>query len=744
MRYLLETELPDIHGLFKKDIFHNIHEEERINFNLEQEFRYPYETMRTRIKRGKLDGKGRESPMVAIEPKLIKMILCMSNIKRSLNVSDGLKLANDLIKDTDTQLKLSNWKKLRKIHHNNLEDYNKVGVSYWHRFLQRYKHLLRSKVTSAYSVDRSNFTTYLNFIDMYHHIKKILLKSLIASKLDPPVWMNESGEVVEDEMKAMGYKVDIKIDRPDLGLMMDECGCNLSQEGDKNIGGELFLTGVNDKAYTSKSIKHSHFTIIGVTQLDGNPIMCVVIVTGKSRDPLIELGVDLSQLVDLDINITSNDNGIVDESVLELLKEHCGPGKLFPGLPSCHYKGIEIPGYVAFSESGGITAEILTNIFRRLDNLHLFDKDREEGYTPFMLLDGHSSRFDLQFLEYINNDEHRWNVCLGVPYGTALWQVADSSQQNGKFKMELVKAKRELYEERMNACQHDMHLQRTDIVPLVRRCWGPSFGDSAAARRAIAQRGWRPYNQNLLLNPIIRASMTETMIENERNMTSFPHKRFGHLLGIQYRVDGKNKVRIVNDFQDNDEYSKINLQGGATSRNVTCCIVSDYDRQIARERSQQMKTVGTTVKQRLAKLKKHITATKLTLEVRQYHLDKNVCQHTRKQYDDQQAKLGELRRKEEFEYLVKCYNAKIAISRNNTSNVKEWRSMADIKTYLQPLKIKDKDPKWPSNRSGFEQLFVQWSGRRWRQLVLEKCVLDAFAEWLCEEEIKRRNKGDTR
>ena len=256
--------------------------------------------------------------------------------------------------------------------------------------------------------------------------------------------------------------------------------------------------------HTHPSLSNSHFTIIGITQLNGNPLMCVVIVTGKHRDPLIELGIDLDQLADVDINLTTNADGTVDESMMEWLQQHCGKGQLFPGLPKCNYKGIEIPGYLAFCESGGISAEILTNIFRRMDNLHLFDEDRANGYTPFVLLDGHSSRFDLQFLEYINNEEHKWNVCLGVPYGTALLQVADSAQQNGKFKMELVKAKRELYELRINSCQHGMHLLRTDIVPLVRRCWGPSFGNAAAARRAIAQRGWDPYNQNLLLNPIIR------------------------------------------------------------------------------------------------------------------------------------------------------------------------------------------------------------------------------------------------
>ena len=110
--------------------------------------------------------------------------------------------------------------------------------------------------------------------------------------------------------------------------------------------------------------------------------------------------------------------------------------------------------------------------------------------TPFVLLDGHGSRFDLEFLEYVNDPKHKWNVCLGVPYGTALWQVADSSQQNGKFKMLLNKAKRELFRTRMETFQQDMHLVCTDIIPLVRTSWESSFCDVKVNRRAMAQRGW--------------------------------------------------------------------------------------------------------------------------------------------------------------------------------------------------------------------------------------------------------------
>ena len=38
-----------------------------------------------------------------------------------------------------------------------------------------------------------------------------------------------------------------------------------------------------------------------------------------------------------------------------------------------------------------------------IDKLGVFD--RSDGIAPFLLLDGHGSRFDLKFLRYINMDE---------------------------------------------------------------------------------------------------------------------------------------------------------------------------------------------------------------------------------------------------------------------------------------------------------------------------------------------------
>ena len=70
-----------------------------------------------------------------------------------------------------------------------------------------------------------------------------------------------------------------------------------------------------------------------------------------------------------------------------------------------------------------------------INKLEVFDWS--DGVPPFLLLDKNNGlRFDCQsFLKYINEPETKWNVCMGVPYGTSYWQVGDSHEQNGCFKM---------------------------------------------------------------------------------------------------------------------------------------------------------------------------------------------------------------------------------------------------------------------------------------------------------------------
>jgi len=88
-------------------------------------------------------------------------------------------------------------------------------------------------------------------------------------------------------------------------------------------------------------------------------------------------------------------------------------------------------------------------MLKAIDRIGVFD--RSTGLSPFLLLDGHGSRFELSFLEYINDANHKWWVCLGLPYGTSIWQVGDSTEQNGCYKMALIDEKMKLVTQKNDA-----------------------------------------------------------------------------------------------------------------------------------------------------------------------------------------------------------------------------------------------------------------------------------------------------
>ena len=72
-----------------------------------------------------------------------------------------------------------------------------------------------------------------------------------------------------------------------------------------------------------------------------------------------------------------------------------GSDKYHPDGPTCTYKEGKVPCLVEFSEGGGISGHILTNIPRRLYALKLYDNDSGNGILPAMSVDGHGSSFDL-------------------------------------------------------------------------------------------------------------------------------------------------------------------------------------------------------------------------------------------------------------------------------------------------------------------------------------------------------------
>ena len=95
--------------------------------------------------------------------------------------------------------------------------------------------------------------------------------------------------------------------------------------------------------------------------------------------------------------------------------------------------GTKIPPFVTCSPHGGITSQILADMLKWIDTYYL--QRAPSSPTPCLILDGHSYRFELPLLSYVTHSEHKWYPLIGIPYGTSIWQVGDSVEQNGCFKM---------------------------------------------------------------------------------------------------------------------------------------------------------------------------------------------------------------------------------------------------------------------------------------------------------------------
>ena len=389
-----------------------------------------------RQKRGKLvttrTTGGLYSPLIEMEPAVVNIIIQMARIRVCLRPSDGVRLINSMLNSTGLQKKLMEWKRKYSHHGTNISI---VGQGYWKSFMHRNKHLIVSSKGQKYELNRANWTTYQNFSQMYEVIEQEMITAGVAVMLPEPVWMNAKGEHVE-EGDAFGCKVTLDITKPEMCVVADEVGGNTSQKDDGKIGGERWLCSPGTIPQRKISTKNKHYTTLGLTLLNGHPLMCVVIMAGEKPKAEVETGID----------VFAEAVGNVDDD--DYFERNTGKGKKYPCGPTCEVRGVTVPCLVRWSPKGGMTSEILRDICATLDHLEVFD--RSTGAMPFFLLDGHGSRVELPFLEYINDPLHLWCVCLGVPYGTDLWQVGDSAEQNGTYNMLTTAAKMNLIQKKKN------------------------------------------------------------------------------------------------------------------------------------------------------------------------------------------------------------------------------------------------------------------------------------------------------
>ena len=179
-RYINEWPEVKSMGISKKQLFNNIVNDEIQDAGLESTFCFHYETALSRIRRKKLKGNGTSSPLTEIEPQFVQLVICMLKIKCSLTMTEGLHLCNKLIAGTEIQEKLIQFKISRNIYAESPEELGRVGRHYWKRFLRRNRQELRAKPGRKFAIDRSSWSTLMNFSDMYDHVEAVMVESNIA------------------------------------------------------------------------------------------------------------------------------------------------------------------------------------------------------------------------------------------------------------------------------------------------------------------------------------------------------------------------------------------------------------------------------------------------------------------------------------------------------------------------------------------------------------------------------------
>jgi hypothetical protein len=139
-------------------------------------------------------------------------------------------------------------------------------------------------------------------------------------------------------------------------------------------------------------------------------------------------------------DVSSDEMKVLYDKIAAMKDEHSnGVDKMFRFGPTCTFNGSQVPTFGTCSKNGSITSQLLTNMLSKMDDLELFDQS--SGVNPFLLCDEHGSRFEENFLEYNLESNRHWTSCIGVPYGTSMWQVGDSTEQNEMFKIESKRSK---------------------------------------------------------------------------------------------------------------------------------------------------------------------------------------------------------------------------------------------------------------------------------------------------------------
>eukprot|EP00956_Cyclotella_meneghiniana_P019536 scaffold33473_cov55-Cyclotella_meneghiniana.AAC.2 len=176
----------------------------------------------------------------------------------------------------------------------------------------------------------------------------------VAIKLDTPVYSDREGNPCE-EHEAYGLPQDIMITHPESIIFADEVGVQCNQKKDNHVGEELFLCQKGTVPQLFSSTRDFKFTLLPFTSASGEAIACVVIFKSE------QVNEKKTDCAEIEQNGNSFWKGVradwklgIDHTVENgniIFEANIGPGKYFPGGPTCTYRGKTVPCLAYASDS---------------------------------------------------------------------------------------------------------------------------------------------------------------------------------------------------------------------------------------------------------------------------------------------------------------------------------------------------------------------------------------------------------
>ena len=141
---------------------------------------------------------------------------------------------------------------------------------------------------------------------------------------------------------------------------------------------------------------------------------------------------------------------------------------------------------------------------------------------------------------------------------------------------------------------------------------------------------------------------------------------------------------------------------------VASSIIGELDKQNARLRIMNRKSSSNSQRERILKIAKKMTAGKLVLEARCFHLNQHVLEQAEERNNEKEQQMKEKQRKTDFQYLELCAKADEAIARNrHFDDVSKWKRSKDILAVIRPLK-RSNDVPLPTRRSEIIKCYNAW------------------------------------